>query len=61
MQAAVLKEVTNQYRPVQLELTGVTRQPDLAAVVAKTTEIVVQQTIDIPRICGSKGGGEIRI
>ena len=33
-----------------MELTGITKQPDLAAVVAKTTEIVVQQTIDIPRI-----------
>lgn len=50
VQAAVLKEVTNQYRPAQMELTGITKQPDLAAVVAKTTEIVVQQTIDIPRI-----------
>ncbi|MBS4082866.1 MAG: DEAD/DEAH box helicase family protein [Rhizobiales bacterium] len=50
VQAAVLKEVTNQYRPAQLEMTGITKQPDLAAVVAKTTEIVVQQTIDIPRI-----------
>lgn len=50
VQAAVLKEVTNQYRPAQMELTGVTKQPDLAAVVAKTAEIVVQQTIDIPRI-----------
>lgn len=50
VQAAVLKEVTNQYRPAQMELTDITKQPDLAAVVAKTTEIVVQQTIDIPRI-----------
>lgn len=50
VQAAVLKEVTKQYRPVQMELTGISQQPDLAAVVAKTTEIVVQQTIDIPRI-----------
>ena len=50
VQAAVLKEVTNQYRPAQMEMTGITKQPDLAAVVAKTTEIVVQQTIDIPRI-----------
>jgi type III restriction enzyme len=50
VQAAVLKEVTNQYRPAQMELTGITKQPDLAAVIAKTTEIVVQQTIDIPRI-----------
>jgi type III restriction enzyme len=50
VQAAVLKEVTNQYRPMQMELTGITQQPDLSAVVAKTTEIVIQQTIDIPRI-----------
>ncbi len=50
VQAAVLKEVANQYRPAQMEMTGITKQPDLAAVVAKTTEIVVQQTIDIPRI-----------
>src|SRR5258708_560196 len=50
VQAAVLKEVTNQYRPAQIDLGGITKQPDLAAVVAKTTEVVVQQTIDIPRI-----------
>ena len=48
--AAILTEVTSQYRPVQLELSGVTKQPDVAAVVAKTAEIVVEQTIDIPRI-----------
>lgn len=50
IQAAVLREVATQYRPAQMELTGITEQPDLAAVVARTTEIVVQQTIDIPRI-----------
>jgi type III restriction enzyme len=50
VQAAVLREVATQYRPAQMELTGITEQPDLAAVVARTTEIVVQQTIDIPRI-----------
>ena len=50
VQAAVLKEVAAQYRPEQLELEVVGRQPDIAAVVAKTTELVVQQTIDIPRI-----------
>jgi type III restriction enzyme len=50
VQAAVLKAVANQYQPTQMELTGITKQPDLAAVIAKTTEIVVQQTIDIPRI-----------
>jgi type III restriction enzyme len=50
VQAAVLREVATQYRPAQIELTGLTGQPDLAAVVARTAEIVVQQTIDIPRI-----------
>ncbi len=50
VQAEVLKEVAAQYRPAQLEIEGVAKPPDLAAVVAKTTEIVVQQTINIPRI-----------
>ncbi len=50
VQAAVLKEVAAQYRPSQLEMEGVTAKPDLEAIVAKTTELVIQQTIDIPRI-----------
>ena len=50
MQAWVVNEVAAQYRPSQLELEGVTTKPDLAAIVAKTTELVKQQTIDIPRI-----------
>jgi type III restriction enzyme len=50
IQAAVLKEVQTQYRPSQMEIEGVTRQPDLAAIIAKTPEAVIQQTIDIPRI-----------
>jgi type III restriction enzyme len=50
VQAAVLKEVAAQYRPSQLEMEGVTVKPDIAAIVAKTTELVIQQTIDIPRI-----------
>jgi type III restriction enzyme len=50
IQAAVLKEVKSQYRPSQLEIEGVTKQPDFAAIVAKTSEVVIQQTIDIPRI-----------
>jgi type III restriction enzyme len=50
VQALVLQEVAAQYRPSQLELEGVTARPDLAAIVAKTTEMVIQQTIDIPRI-----------
>lgn len=50
VQAAVLQEVTNQYRPAQMELDRITKRPDVAAVVSKTTEIVIQETIDIPRI-----------
>ena len=50
VQAAMLKEVAAQYRPSQLEMEGVTAKPDIAAIVAKTTELVRQQTIDIPRI-----------
>jgi type III restriction enzyme len=50
VQAELLREVESQYRPAQMELEGITTKPDLAAIVAKTAEIVVQQTIDIPRI-----------
>jgi type III restriction enzyme len=50
IQAQVVREVAAQYRPPQLELEGVTKPPNIAAVVAKTTALVIQQTIDIPRI-----------
>jgi type III restriction enzyme len=50
VQAEILKEVEEKYRPAQLELDGMSKQPDLAAVVAKTSELVVEQTIAIPRI-----------
>jgi type III restriction enzyme len=33
-----------------MEMEGVTEKPDIAAIVKKTIELVVQQTIDIPRI-----------
>jgi type III restriction enzyme len=49
VRAAIIKEVEQQYRPEQLDL-GITERPDVAAVVAKTVESVVQQTIGIPRI-----------
>ncbi|HQS58736.1 MAG: type III restriction endonuclease subunit R [Gallionellales bacterium 35-53-114] len=49
-QAAIVKAVQEQHRPTQMELEGVTEQPDFAAVVAKTVDLVMQQTIDIPRI-----------
>jgi len=50
VRAEVIRHVTAQYRPAQLELEGVTKPPDIAAVVAKTSELIIQQTIDIPRI-----------
>jgi len=50
IQAEIIKAVQEQFRPAQLELEGITEQPNFAAVVAKTTELVQQQTITIPRI-----------
>ena len=50
IQAELVREVAAQYRPSQLEIEAVTKPPDIAAVVAKTSELVIQQTIDIPRI-----------
>jgi type III restriction enzyme len=50
IQAEIAKAVSEQYRPTQLTLEGVTEKPDIAAVVAKTAALVRQQTIDIPRI-----------
>ena len=50
IQSAVLQEVEANFSPKQLELEGVTEKPDIAAIIKKTTELVVQQTIDIPRI-----------
>lgn len=54
VQLAILAEVTERLKPSQGELQAVADDGapvlDLSAVVAKTTEIVVQQTIDIPRI-----------
>jgi type III restriction enzyme len=51
VQAAILQEVATAYvAPTQTELTGIVEKPDLAAVVAKATKLVIDQTIDIPRI-----------
>lgn len=50
IQAAIVKAVEEQYRPAQLELEGVGKKPDIAAVVAKTAELVTQQMIGIPCI-----------
>jgi type III restriction enzyme len=50
IQAQLLQEVSSQYRPTQMELEGVVAKPDIAAIVSRTTQLVIQQTIDIPRI-----------
>jgi type III restriction enzyme len=50
IQTALVQEVHAQLAPAQMEMAGVVEQPDIAEIVRKTTELVVQQTIDIPRI-----------
>ena len=50
VQRQILAEVTERLKPLQGSLIADEVKIDLAAVVAKTTEIVVQQTINIPRI-----------
>lgn len=50
IQAAIVKAVQEQRAPAQMELEGVASETDVAAVVAKTVDLVTQQTIDIPRI-----------
>lgn len=50
IQAEIVKAVEQQCAPAQMELEGVGGKPDIAAVVARTVELVTQQTIDIPRI-----------
>lgn len=50
IQAGLIEQVRAEYQPTQMELEGVSKAPDIAAVVARTAELVIQQTIDIPRI-----------
>lgn len=51
VQAAIIKEVTAAYiPPAQTEMAEIIEKPDIADVVAKTTKLVIDQTIDIPRI-----------
>ena len=46
----ILQEVQAEYKPQQMELEGVIVKPDFTKIIEKTTEIVIKQTIDIPRI-----------
>lgn len=50
VQAALVKEVTAEYTVEQPRLDGIAPVVDIAAVVAQTAELVIQQTIDIPRV-----------
>ena len=50
IQAEIVQAVKEQYAPSQLLLEGVVQQPDFAAIVEKTTNLVQTQTINIPRI-----------
>jgi type III restriction enzyme len=50
VQAGIVKAVAERYQPTQLGLEGIAERPDIAEIVAKTTALVKQQTIDIPRI-----------
>ncbi len=50
VQAAIVQAVKEQRTPVQLGIEGLAEEPDIAAVVAKTVDLVARQTIDIPRI-----------
>ncbi|WP_020561190.1 DEAD/DEAH box helicase family protein [Thiofilum flexile] len=47
---AIQKDVSERLTPQQGALFTAENAPDLAAIVAKTTAIMVQQSIDIPRI-----------
>jgi type III restriction enzyme len=46
----IVKRVEAELAPVQLGLEAVTEKTDVAAIVAKTTELVCGKMIDIPRI-----------
>lgn len=48
--AFIADRVAEELSPAQLGLEGIEEKPDIPAIVAKTTDMVVQQTIDIPRI-----------
>ncbi|MFH0730696.1 MAG: DEAD/DEAH box helicase family protein [Pseudomonadota bacterium] len=50
IQSAIVAAVAERQPPAQMELQGFTNKPDIAAVVAKTIDLVTRQTIDIPRI-----------
>ncbi len=50
IQAAIIKAVEEQHRPTQMELEGIAEKPDIAAIVAKTVQHIMLDSISIPRI-----------
>ena len=50
VQQSMVREVEEALAPVQLEIAGIDERPDIATIVQQTTSMVVNQTIDIPRI-----------
>lgn len=51
VQEQIVREVQSQYQPAQMELERVAKPaPDIAAVIAATAKLMVERTIDIPRI-----------
>lgn len=50
VQSMLVDEVNSVQEPVQTELEGLTEKPDVAAIIAKTAQFIINQTINIPRI-----------
>ncbi|MHB8903106.1 MAG: DEAD/DEAH box helicase [Thermoguttaceae bacterium] len=50
VKAEIVREVEAALAPKQLELPGMAETVDIAGIVDQTTSLVVEQTIDIPRI-----------
>lgn len=50
VQSLILQEVESAFQVKQLELGGIIEQPNFAAIISQTTELVVQEMIPIPRI-----------
>lgn len=50
VQAKVKEAVTQEYQPEQLEIEGVIEPPNIQAIVEKTTNLIIEKTINIPKI-----------
>lgn len=50
IQSAIVREVAALYQPEQGELAGIVEKPDIKSIVGRTTALVVNEMIPIPRI-----------